>query len=120
MYKVTIQEAAVKLSDWKVVAAGTWTRGSVRSSTTKLSRPKCSTSCSMLPLRQRTVQAGTKYNVAICSTRWYSEDYRGSQPRIRKTPERVASLPRGLIGAPGNERLWRQVLGACPSKTLSS
>ncbi len=27
MYKVTIQEAAVKLSDWKVVAAGTWTPG---------------------------------------------------------------------------------------------
>ena len=27
MYKVTIQEASVKLSDWKVVAAGTWTPG---------------------------------------------------------------------------------------------
>jgi hypothetical protein len=27
MYKVTIQETAVKLSDWKVVAAGTWTPG---------------------------------------------------------------------------------------------
>jgi hypothetical protein len=51
MYKVTIQEASVKLSDWKVVAAGTWAPGSVRSSTTKLSRPTCSTSCSMLSLR---------------------------------------------------------------------
>jgi hypothetical protein len=27
MYKVTIQEASVKLSDWKVVAAGTWIPG---------------------------------------------------------------------------------------------
>jgi hypothetical protein len=27
MYKVTIQEASVKLGDWKVVAAGTWTPG---------------------------------------------------------------------------------------------
>ena len=27
MYKVTIQEAGVTLSDWKVVASGTWTPG---------------------------------------------------------------------------------------------
>ena len=27
MYKVTIQEAAVTLNDWKVVAAGTWDPG---------------------------------------------------------------------------------------------
>ena len=62
VYKVTIQETPVVESNWKVVAAGTWTPGSSHNFPKTTSPLKYSKRCSMLSLQKPTNRAGTKCN----------------------------------------------------------